>query len=88
MKEVALKRVAGPFNKIPFDNFIQSPIGLVPKAGGDKMQLIFQLSYDFQGDTEEEKSLNYHTPRNKCSVKYRDLDYAVHAILSLATKSE
>ena len=34
MKEVEAKRFAGPFEKIPFDNFIQSPIGLVPKDGG------------------------------------------------------
>ena len=27
MKEVNLKRVVGPFNQIPYDNFIQSPIG-------------------------------------------------------------
>ena len=33
MKEVKLKRVAGPFKTIPYDNFIQSLIGLVPKAG-------------------------------------------------------
>ena len=31
MKEVKLKRVAGPYDDVPFDNFIQSPIGLVPK---------------------------------------------------------
>ena len=30
MKEVKAKRYAGPFDKIPFDTFIQSPIGLVP----------------------------------------------------------
>ena len=40
MKEVKCCRVAGPFKKVPFDNFIQSPIGLVPKAGG-KTRLIF-----------------------------------------------
>ena len=33
MKEVQLKRYAGPFNQVPFTNFVQSPIGLVPKAG-------------------------------------------------------
>ena len=33
MKEVKLKRYAGPFRKedLPFKNYIQSPIGLVPK---------------------------------------------------------
>ena len=32
MKEVKAKRVAGPFEKIPFKSYIQSPIGLVPKT--------------------------------------------------------
>ena len=31
MKEVKLKWYAGPYDKPPFDNFIQSPVGLVPK---------------------------------------------------------
>ena len=31
MKEVGLGRYAGPFKQIPFNNYIQSPIGLVEK---------------------------------------------------------
>ena len=46
MKEVKYDRVAGPFNQVPFQNFIQSPIGLVPKAGSDQTRSIFHLSYD------------------------------------------
>ena len=34
MKAVKEKRYAGPFTKPPFNEFIQSPIGLVPKDGG------------------------------------------------------
>ena len=45
MKEVKLKRYAGPFEQIPFKHFIQSPIGLVPKDGGKDTRLIFHLSY-------------------------------------------
>ena len=33
IKEVEAKRVAGPFDSIPYENYIKSPIGLVPKAG-------------------------------------------------------
>ena len=33
MKEVKVKRVAGPYEQIPFDNYIQSLIRLVPKRG-------------------------------------------------------
>ena len=42
MKEVKEKRYAGPFSEIPFEFYIQSPIGLVPKDGGKKTRLIFQ----------------------------------------------
>ena len=31
MKEVKVKRLAGPYEEVPFENYIQSPIGLVPK---------------------------------------------------------
>ena len=84
MKEVKAKRVAGPFNNIPYDNLIQSPIGLVPKAG-NKTRLIFHLSYEF-GDGKEDctqGSLNSHTPRELCTVKYKDLDTAVQYCLNL-----
>ena len=82
MKEVHLGRVAGPFEKISYDNFIQSPIRLVPKAGGDQTRLIFHLLYNFKRDGY--KSLNFHAPKQKCSVKYRDLDHTVQAFLRLA----
>ena len=36
MKEVKEGRYAGPFKEIPYDYFIQSPIGLVPKDHGIK----------------------------------------------------
>ena len=81
MKEVKLGRVAGPFDHIPFDNYIQSPIGLVPKSGSDQTRLIFHLSYDFKRD--KLRSLNYYTPREKCSVKYKDLDFTIQAYFQL-----
>ena len=77
MKEVSLGRVAGPFKVIPFEHYIQSPIGLVPKDKGSQTRLIFHLSYDFP----DGKSVNYHTPKEKCSVKYNDLDEAVKCCL-------
>ena len=84
MKEVKLGRYAGPFKNIPYQNFIQSPIGIVPKGGGKKTRLIFHLSFDF--DKEGQDSLNYHTPDELCSVKYMDLDYAVKLSLDLQTQ--
>ena len=73
MKETKLGRYAGPFKEIPYENYMQSLIGLVPKAG-NQIRLIFHLSYQFKSDLG---SLNENTPKEKCSVKYHDLDYAV-----------
>ena len=81
MKEVKLERYAGPFKKseIPFKNFIQSPIGLVPKSEG-QTRLIFHLSYGFKNGN---RSVNACTPQQRCSVKYRDLDHTVKNCLKL-----
>ena len=79
MKEVRAKRVAGPFTQVPFENFIQSPVGLMPKAGG-KTRMIFHLSYNFSSD---KPSVNAATPREWCSVRYNDLDDAVEQCLRL-----
>ena len=73
MKEVQLGRYAGPYKKPPFKNFVQSPIGLVPKDGGQKTRLIFHLSYPRESGT----SVNAFTPRELCTVKYKDFDDAV-----------
>ena len=77
MKEVALGHYAGPYEEIPFENFMQSPIGLVPKAG-NKTRQIFHLSYEFRNGNHP---LNYHTPKEKCSVKYHDIDTAIRLSL-------
>ena len=79
MKEVKMGRCAGPFEEIPYENYMQSPIGLVPKAGG-KTRLIFHLSYNF---SEEDTSLNANTPKEMRTVKYRDLDHAIATYLKL-----
>ena len=79
MKEVKLGRYAGPFEKISFDNYMQSPVGLVPKAG-NKTRLIFHLSYEFASG---KGLLNANTPKEKCSVQYWDLDYAVQSCLNI-----
>ena len=80
MEEVQVGRVAGPFKHIPFkETFIQSPIGLVPKAG-NKTRLIFHLSYDFKNGN---KSVNHWIPEDVCSVHYNDLDKAVKDCLQI-----
>ena len=82
MKEVKVGRVAGPYKMedLPFKNFIQSPIGLVPKAGG-QTRLIFHLSYHF--DKSQNLSLNACMPKEKTKVKYNDIDLVVQNCLDL-----
>ena len=78
MKEVRLKRVAGPYDKVPFENFIQSPIGLVPKSSSkDKTRLIFHLSYPRSGH-----SVNSGIDKDLCSVKYPDFSQAIDLCLA------
>ena len=84
MKEVKTKRVAGPFEQVPYDQFIQSPIGLVPKDGG-KTRLIFHLSYKFKNGNI---SLNRGMPAENCRVAYRDLDHAVQNCIKLLKKAK
>ena len=77
MKGVKEKRYAGPFKEIPFEYYIQSPIGLIPKDGGRDTRLIFHLSYPRDGKT----SVNANTPVEMCSVKYPDFNDAIQLCL-------
>ena len=81
MKEVAEHQYAGPFQVPPTEYFIQSSIGLVPKAGG-KTRLIFHLSFDF-GKEFHQRSVNSHMPDHLCSVAYNDLNHAVNKCLNI-----
>ena len=80
MKEVKLKRYAGPFEQVPFEQFVQSPIGLVPKDGGRDMHLIFHLSYP---RSLTKTSINANTPQNICMVKYPEFDKVIRLCLAV-----
>ena len=81
MKEVKEKCYSGPFETIPYDNYIQSPVGLVPKKGNSKTRLIFHLSHCFDKEDDGEASLNAGTPKEWCTVHYQDLDHAIKQCL-------
>ena len=83
MLEVKDKRFAGPFEEPPFEHFIQSPVGLVPKDGGKKTRLIFHLSYPRNGMV---KSVNACIPAEKCSVVYPDFMDAVQLCMKAGKK--
>ena len=77
MKEVKLKRFAGPFVNLPFkDDYIQSPIGLVPEDDGKDVRLIFHLSYPRTKNTKS-TSVNANTPKHLTKVQYPDFNQAV-----------
>ena len=78
MKEVKAGRYAGPFGKIPFRNFIQSPIGLVEKDGDKDTHLIFHLSYP---RIKQSTSINANTPTELSTVTYPDFDQAIQLCL-------
>ena len=65
----------------PYDNFIQSPIGLVPKDRNKHTRLIFHLSYPRGKNVK--KSVNANTPRDRCLVKYLDFDKAIQLCLKM-----
>ena len=68
------------FEQIPYEFYVQSPVGLVPKARG-QTRLIFHLLYDFSKSGNA--SINACTPQEKCTVNYKDLDDAVRKSLRL-----
>ena len=88
MKEVKAGRYAGPFENIPFENYIQSPIGLVPKDGGLNTRLIFHLSYPRIQCNLKQKSVNGCTPKWKTTVKYPDFADAVRLCLKIGPNCE
>ena len=77
MKEVKACRFVGPFESSPFENYIQSPLGLVPKGENDT-RLIFHLSHP-RGGTPQ--SVNACTPKELCTVKYNDFNEAIKMCL-------
>ena len=80
MKEVKMLRFAGPYSKIPYKSFIQSPIGLVPKDGGQSTRLIFHLSYP---KCRNSSSVNANTPKHLCTVKCPDFTDAVKLCMEI-----
>ena len=77
-------RYAGLYETVPYQNFIQSLIGLVPKAGG-KTRQIFHLSYNFK--QLGNPSVNACTLKDICKVKYYDLDTAIALCLNICNSS-
>ena len=79
MKEVQACRYAGPYEEVPYEYFIQLPIGLVPKDHGRKTRLIFHLSYPGVGGI----LVNAGIPKYLCQVKYPDFEQAIKMCINV-----
>lgn len=77
-KEIALGRIAGPFNYKPLCNLRLSPIGVVAKKDGG-WRLIHHLSYPF------DYSVNDFIDTEACSVHYTSFDDVLDMIAKLGT---
>jgi hypothetical protein len=74
-EELSAGRIQGPFDSPPFENFISSPLGLVPKDNG-KFRLIHHLSFPHG------RSVNDNIPDSASSVSYTRVSDAVKSIKS------
>ena len=83
MKEVGKKRYAGPHKKPPFEHYIQSPIGLVPKDNGKDTRLIFHLSHPRSKKSDVQTSINANTPQESCTVHYPDFIEAIQICIGI-----
>ncbi len=76
-KEVQENRLLGPFAKSPFQRYIVSPLGLIPKKIPGEFRLIQHLSYPTG------QSVNDGIPQELSSVKYQTIDQVIDTILTL-----
>ena len=70
-KEIEAGRIAGPFSAPPFDNFVVSPLGNVPKKAPNELRLIQHSSYP------HENSVNSGIPVDFSSVPYAFIQDAI-----------
>jgi hypothetical protein len=73
-KELELERIAGPFTEIPLNNFVCSPLGLIPKKTPGEFRLIHDLSYP------EGKSINCLILPENSKVQYESIENVIHLI--------
>lgn len=61
-------RIAGPFPSPPFEFFISSPLGVVPKSEAGKFRVIHDLSFP------KHNSVNSQIPQECATVQYDSID--------------
>jgi len=73
-REIQKGRIKGPFKEPPFNNFICSPLGLVPKKESGSFRLIHDLSFP-KGD-----SVNSWTPPEFTAVSYQNIETVINLV--------
>ena len=77
--EVQSQRVAGPFDSPPFDTFVVSPLGLVPKKEPGSFRVIHDLSFP------KGRSVNDGILQDDAAVRYETFDHVVSIIQRIGT---
>lgn len=75
--EVSKGRVKGPYSKPPLNNFICSPLGVVPKKTPNSFRIIHDLSYP-----KHAISVNATIPRDNSAVILESFDNVASLVLS------
>ena len=73
-KEIKLGRMWGPFDNLPFQHLMCSPVGLVPKKDTDEMRMIMHLSYPYG------ESINDFIDEDKTTTSYQQFDDAIRLV--------
>ena len=73
--------MAGPFNSPPLPNLQCHPVGVVPKKHSSEWRTIYHLSYP------EGNSINDHIPDDPYTLRYVQVDDAIHILQSLGPGS-
>ena len=73
-KECEAGRIVGLFLSPPFQNFVCSPLDIVPKKDPSEFRLIHHLSYP------DGSSVNNHIPHERSSVHYTTISDAILVI--------
>lgn len=81
-KEIAKKRVKGPYTKPPFPNLVCSPLGVVPKKEPNSFRLIHDLSFPRNQD-----SVNSLIPFEHSTVSLESFDQVAALILQAGRDS-
>lgn len=80
--ELAMGRIAGPFDSAPFHDFKCSPLGLVPKCQEGQFHLIHHFSYPRKTGT----SVNAGIDKGYTSVSYAGIEDAVAIIKGIGKR--